>query len=252
MDPGCPGYCLDHGGVFTRGVLTRRRFLACAILVAAFGVVTADVLLGGPLTGLDHVLHGRLEGQTHGAWWRAGYGLAQAGNEYVVIPALGAVCLVAARWRRSLRPVVVTFVVCASLALVVPAIKIVTGRTAPRSGIDAVFAGGAEYPSGHAINAILLWGVTFELLVAAFPVTSRWLTRPVRRVLVTLLGAAAGAGMVMLNYHWLTDALGGWLLGTAMFILFLGLDPFGPLRDGSRHRDGFGPRGRPPTVMRRG
>lgn len=201
--------------------MRRSWVVGCAALLAAMAAVTADVLARGPLTSLDFTIHEQLSLHVRDTVWWVAYAMAQLGNEYVLIPLLGVLCLLAAARRWSLRPIVATFVVCATLGVVVPAIKILTGRTAPRSGFDAVFAGGAEYPSGHAVNAIVLWGAALEMLVLAFPVVRRWLTVRVRRVLVVVWGLASAVGMLGLDYHWFTDALGGWLLGAAIYVAFI-------------------------------
>lgn len=208
----------------------RGRAWACVGLLAATAAITVDITYRGPLERLDLVLSQQwFPPPAHSAAWWFWWLLAQVGNEYVLIPPLGACCLIAAARLRSIRPIVVTFCVCATLALVIPGIKIVTGRTAPRSGYDAMFADGNEFPSGHAVNAIVIWGAALEMLVLAFPVVERWLTVRVRRVLVVVGSTAAGIGMVGLNYHWFTDALAGWLLGAMFFLVFLGLDVFAPL-----------------------
>lgn len=207
----------------------RGRAWACAGLLAATVAITVDITYRGPLEHLDLALHDWLPPLPGSTPWWIWWALAQMGNEYVLIPPLGACCLIAAARLRSVRPIVVTFCVCATLALVIPGIKIATGRTAPRSGYDAMFAGGTEFPSGHAVNAIVIWGAALEMLVLAFPVLERWLTLRVRRGVVVVWSAAAGIGMVGLNYHWFSDALAGWLLGTMFFLIFLGLDVFAPL-----------------------
>lgn len=200
--------------------------MACAALFAGTAAVTADVVFRGPLQRLDQVVSDWLPPPPGtGPWW-FWWLLARMGNQYVLIPPLGVCCLLAAARLRSFRPIVVTFLTCSTLAILVPAIKIVTGRTAPRSGYDAMFAGGAEYPSGHAVNSIVIWGAALEMAVLAFPVLARWLTTRTRRVLVVGWSAAAGIGMVGLDYHWLTDAIAGWLLGALLFVVLLGLDPF--------------------------
>lgn len=190
-----------------------------ALLLTGFAAVTLGVLAGGVVPALDHAVYDALltylgPGVTWWCWFAA-----QTGNEYLLLPTTGLACLAAAVRQRSVWPLVVTFVTGAGLGLVVPAIKILTGRTSPRSGTDEVFAGGTEYPSGHAVNGIVLWGLVFELLVVACPILRRWLRPGWRTFLTTVAGAASGLGMVGLHYHWLSDAVGGWLLGAAIWVV---------------------------------
>ncbi|HET8599633.1 MAG TPA: phosphatase PAP2 family protein [Segeticoccus sp.] len=202
------------------------------MLLLGFCYVTVDVLfLHGPLRHFDHVLYGKLLlHDDHNFRWWASKIIGEVGNEYLLLPALGIVTLVASWRTRSVRPMVISFCVGASLGILVPAVKIVTGRTKPlQPGHDSVFAGGTTYPSGHVVNSILLMGLALELLVLAWPALQRWLGVRVRRWLVVLSGAMSGAGTLGLSYHWFTDVLAGWLLGAAMFVVLIGLDVFAPL-----------------------
>jgi undecaprenyl-diphosphatase len=94
------------------------------------------------------------------------------------------------------------------LAIVVPGVKLLTGRTNPDSGTDLLFAGGTEYPSGHEINAIVVWGMTFALASHLNWAVGRWLV-PLRRrnALVTLMALDVGIGVVAGRTHWLSDVL---------------------------------------------
>lgn len=194
-----------------------RRWIAAGCLLG-LGLLVTDLALGGPLSEADGALHRWLSGHPHPVLTVISAVLAQAGNEFLLIPALGLLCLATA-WRiRSVRPLLAVFAVCVTLAGVVPAVKIATGRTAPRSGVDLWFAGGTEFPSGHAVNAIVLVALFLELLVVGFPGAARWLPPRRRRCAVAALGIAGGVGMVGLAYHWLTDAVGGWLIGVLLYL----------------------------------
>ncbi|MGH3319675.1 MAG: phosphatase PAP2 family protein [Streptosporangiaceae bacterium] len=237
-------------------ILRDHRTWACLLLLAGFCAVTADVLLHGPLTRLDWNAHTWIGGHVEGPWWWLFYVLAQAGREAVLTVPLAVVSLVAAFRHRSPRPLVLAFVVCVSLVIIVPGIKILVGRTAPGSGVDLVFTMGREFPSGHATNAIMICGAFLELLVSLHPRVASALTVRRRRALVVLATAAAGVGMIGLDYHWITDALAGWLLGAAMYIPLIALDPFRPLRISAGIEPGRGSRPQPaaprPPPNRRG
>jgi membrane-associated phospholipid phosphatase len=66
--------------------------------------------------------------------------------------------------------------------------------------------GGAGFPSGHAT------------LTASYLVVF-WLFYPRARVLLALLIAAEAAGLVLMNWHFVSDVLGGLLLGTSAAIM---------------------------------
>lgn len=109
-------------------------------------------------------------------------------------------------------PVVAAFVVTAA---VVQPLKWVFDRSAPHAGVGgngsvALFGdpGGVSYPSGHAVNTIVWYGVIC-LLAAWLPRTARIWLRVAPPVLVTLAGTYLG-------FHWLTDMLAGLALGVPL------------------------------------
>lgn len=215
--------------------LSRLRAMICVALLVGLVAVTADVIVGGPLTAVDHNFHRWVLQYGHGSVWQLSYYLQTIGDEHILLPTIGAVSIIAAVRRYSLRPLVITFAVCGALAILVPALKIATGRTAPRSGADLLFSGGAEFPSGHVVNAIVLGGTVLELLIVAFPALAHWARPWLRGLFVIVAGAATGFGVLGLSYHWLTDVLGGWLLGAAMYLIFRGLDPLSSVRHRALH-----------------
>ena len=177
--------------------------------VIGFGWVTAAVLLSGPLVDLDHVV---------ASWWQQhlGHGAVRVIRRYVVLPGqrmydvppMAVLAAVLAWRRRQWRPLLVPLAVMVLLAIVVPGLKLLTGRTNPDSGTDLLFAGGTEYPSGHEINAIVVWGMTFALASHLNWAVGRWLL-PLRRrnALVTLMALDVGIGVVAGRTHWLSDVL---------------------------------------------
>ena len=69
-----------------------------------------------------------------------------------------------ARRFKSWRPLNLSVLAVLALNLVVGLAKLGVGRTKPRLNVDLVYAGGLSYPSGHASNAILTWGVLAYIL----------------------------------------------------------------------------------------
>lgn len=201
--------------------------------------VTADILLKGPLRDFDHWLYGRLllVDDRNARWWTSRV-LAEAGNEFILLPLLGVATLLAS-WRTwSIRPMVVSFISGASIGILIPGMKILTGRTKPLThGHDTIFAGGTTYPSGHVVNSIVLTALILEFAVVGWPILQRWLTVRVRRWLVVVSTTCAGLGTLGLSYHWFTDVLTSWLIGAAMLLVLLGLDVFAPLHATLRAQD---------------
>jgi undecaprenyl-diphosphatase len=76
---------------------------------------------------------------------------------------------------------------------------------------------GYSFPSGHSALSMVAYGI-FALLVVHSS-----LARPVKCVVITLLGALVllvGLSRVYLGVHYPSDVLGGWLSGAAIVLLF--------------------------------
>jgi len=119
-------------------------------------------------------------------------------------------------WRQWTPAVLVLVAGAGSLTMTVVG-KNLVGRTRPPL-VDAVppFEGSSAFPSGHALNAVVIAGVLAYLLI-------RRQQRAWARV--TTVGAAAafaitmGLSRVYLGHHWLTDVLVAWTLGLAWLTL---------------------------------
>lgn len=77
-----------------------------------------------------------------------------------------------------------------------------------------------SFPSGHAMGAMIGWGVVGYMLLPE--VKGRWK----RGLLVTglaLLSAGIGLSRVYLRAHWLSDVMGGFVIGGAWLALCLGI-----------------------------
>jgi membrane-associated phospholipid phosphatase len=200
------------------------RLVSVALLsIVPVLVITVDVLADGPLRHLDGLLAG-------GTWHRddtglvqLGYVLDRLGQRAIAGTVLVVVAALLAGRRRSWRPLVVTGVALLALNIVVGAFKLGLGRTKPLSGVDLLYAGGSQFPSGHAANAVVSWGLVTYLVLAFGPV----LAVPVVRALIAL-PVVVTVGMSMaslyLDYHWLTDLVAGAALGLALLALVLAWD----------------------------
>ncbi|WP_347057787.1 phosphatase PAP2 family protein [Blastococcus sp. HT6-30] len=118
---------------------------------------------------------------------------------------------------RDQRPLLVVAATTLLLNVTVGGAKMAFGRLGPlQLGEDAVLPGAAEvftdgmvFPSGHAANAVAMWG-----LVA-------YLSRRHRRgaALVTaLLAVSVGSTTVYLGTHWVSDVLAGWVAGALVLL----------------------------------
>jgi undecaprenyl-diphosphatase len=183
-----------------------RRLLLAAL--AVFGLVTADVLAGGPLTRLDTAVSGRVRDRPVPAWFDR---LTLFGEHVpVAVAVTAAVALVA--WRaRTVFPLVRLALLGPVTVAVVLGLKIGVGRQPP-SGVDPSLPW-RSYPSGHTVTAVVLWG-----LLAA--VVTEHTASPVARTATRLLGwlgpVLVVTGMLLRDYHWVSDLIGGAALGVVL------------------------------------
>jgi undecaprenyl-diphosphatase len=91
--------------------------------------------------------------------------------------------------------------------------KAATGRSRPPGGL--IEASGLSFPSGHAANSIG-WIAVAVVLTRALPgVASRVSLVTIAIVVAALIGLTR----VYLRVHWLSDVIGGWGFGMAIYAL---------------------------------
>ena len=195
-----------------------RRVLVVALLVA-YIALTVAVIVGSPLDSLDSAV-AKWHLFQHSFDVRYGISLVVlTGQRAPAAVAVG--CYVAWRaWQqRSWQPLTMFVVALLTLNLSVAAVKYSTGRLGPKvtDQAHAVLAGGNIFPSGHASNALVMFGVVAMLMPAA-----------VRRVSWVVAGGAAavvGLGTVVVDTHWVTDVVGAWLAGALVLLALPVLTP---------------------------
>jgi len=117
--------------------------------------------------------------------------------------------------RRSLRPLLPVVVAFALTFGTLTLLKLLTERPAPHAPLthpERFGLGGASYPSGHLVNAIVWYGVLVLLL-------AQWLPLPVQRWVRLVPPVVLAVTTVYLGYHWLTDTIAGILLGLLLYRL---------------------------------
>jgi len=92
-----------------------------------------------------------------------------------------------------------------------PAIKMLVGRLRPMISAPIETAPGYSFPSGHALDSTVFYGV---MLLVFLPIIPRRLRKPAIGLVIALL-AAIGFSRVALGVHYPSDVIGGWLLGVA-------------------------------------
>ncbi|HSF26783.1 MAG TPA: phosphatase PAP2 family protein [Actinomycetes bacterium] len=156
---------------------------------------------------------------------------------FVVYGAIAATLLVRGRLRLA------TFVVVtiAGSSLLNSFAKSAVDRARPALADPVARADGWSFPSGHAQAAIVGYTVLVLLLVwvSPWPAIARW--RWLIGVAAAVMILAIGFSRIALGVHYLSDVLGGYLLGAAWMLALV--SAFGVLSRGRRARRVRGRRG---------
>ena len=92
-----------------------------------------------------------------------------------------------------------------------PSLKTLVGRVRPIVETPVASAPGNSFPSGHALGSMVVYGALALVFLPAVP--PRW-----RKLFLGVLGLTVlliGFSRVALGVHFVSDVLGGWLLGIA-------------------------------------
>lgn len=200
----------------------RRLLMTSGALLAAFLIVTAQVVWDGPLRIIDASLSNSTWYEEHPLALRiAGY-IDHLGLRGLTATILIGIALLIWYLNKEPRPIILAVLSLLALNLVVGLIKIMVGRTKPRLGLDVVDAGGMSYPSGHTSNAVLTWGLIAYLLIQY----SRRARKRTGRLVIIVASITTSVVAVSLfrNTHWFTDLLGGTLIGGFLLTLLMAVD----------------------------
>jgi len=204
----------------------RRALKWSASLFAGFLLVTQQVVTYGPITDIDEALseadHPRFKGLSAFFIRR----LDDLGLRSVSGIALLLVAVYISRRFNTWRPINLGLLSFLSLNIVVGAFKYGLGRTKPRVGIDLLHAGGMSYPSGHASNAIFIWGI-IAYLIYRYAHVDRYRGRLASAGVATLALTVCTVSLLR-NTHWFSDLFGGLLLGGGLLVLVIAIDRYFP------------------------
>jgi undecaprenyl-diphosphatase len=186
--------------------------LAIVLIAVPFSTLVFEVLGKGPLTRLDGRIANRLNDWVHGS---SGLVHLLEAVSWLGKPLLlGVVVAIAGvfvfwRGRRRLALYLVVTVVVGGF--VDSAIKIFVDRPRPVVHHPVATAFGKSFPSGHAMSSTITYGAVFLALVPAL----RPRLRRVALVVTVALVLAIGCSRLLLGVHFLTDVVGGYVLGGA-------------------------------------
>jgi membrane-associated phospholipid phosphatase len=210
---------------------TRRRQMDRALrwsllLFVGFLVVTQQVLTNGPLVAYDKEINSQPKPQFEGL---AGFILRRLDDlglrGLTAIVLLIAATFIAYKFK-TWRPLNLAMISLLSLNLVVGTFKLVLGRTKPRDGFDLLHAGGMSYPSGHASNAVLSWGI-LAYLIYRYAKVDRYQGR-LASAGVVLISLTVCVVSLIRHTHWFSDLLGGLFVGSALLVAVIAIDRYVP------------------------
>ena len=184
----------------------------------AFGVITQDVLARQDALRLDRPVYRFFLQHRTGALTDAMRAVTYLGNSSVLV---GIVLVIGLLWRlrrRTWRPLVVGLGAWVGSAILTNAIKAVIDRPRPPVSHFIGTATGASFPSGHAADSVVVYGIVAALLAAATPFWTRKVGLWAGAVIVW---AVVGTSRLYLGVHWLTDVLGGEALGALWLFGYL-------------------------------
>lgn len=196
------------------------------LLFFGFLVVTQQVLTNGPLVSYDKEINSQPKPQFEGL---AGFILRRL-DDLGLRGLTAVVLLIAASFIaykfKTWRPLNLAMISLLSLNLVVGTFKVFLGRTKPRDGFDLLHAGGMSYPSGHASNAVLSWGI-LAYLIYRYAKVDRYQGR-LASAGVVLISLTVCVVSLIRHTHWFSDLLGGLFVGSALLVAVIAIDRYVP------------------------
>jgi membrane-associated phospholipid phosphatase len=195
-----------------------------SLFFVGFIVVTQQVITNGPLIALDARIANAK--RIDFAPW-IDFVLMRIDNlglRGLTATALLIAAIYIARRFKTWRPLNLAILSLIALNLTVGLAKLLIGRTKPQLNVDLIYAGGLSYPSGHASNAILTWGV-LAYLIYRYAHVDRYRGR-LASAGVALISLSVCVVSLMRNTHWLSDLVGGLFIGAALLVMVIAIDRF--------------------------
>ena len=197
-----------------------------AALFAGFLLITQQVIVNGPLIEIDKWIHNLDRPQFKGVSGFIIRRLDDLGLRGVTATALLIAAFYIARRFKTWRPLNLAILSLICLNVVVGLFKFGLGRTKPKVGIDLLHFGGMSYPSGHASNALLTWGV-LAYLIYRYAHVDRYRGR-LASAGVAAISLTVCVVSLIRDTHWFSDLLGGLFIGASLLVLVIAVDRYYP------------------------
>jgi membrane-associated phospholipid phosphatase len=203
-----------------------RALIASGLLFIGFFAVTLQVVKSGPLVDIDkklaNIQRPNFNTFTQFVLMRIdNLGLRGFTSSILLICSV----LIARRFK-SWRPVNLSILSLFALNFVVGVSKVAVGRTKSWTRKDLLHTGGLSYPSGHAANALLTWGLLAYLI---YRYTRRGAAlRFTPAITAGIFSFAVASVSLLRNTHWLTDLLGVLFIGGSLLVFVIAVDRYVP------------------------
>jgi PAP2 superfamily len=210
----------------TRRAQMIRALQVSTLLFAGFLIVTEQVLTHGYLDRVDHQIKAIKHHTFRGMSSHLLLALDDLGLRWFTATVLIVISLLIG-WRyKTWRPLNLSILSLLALNGVVGVAKLLIGRTKPRLSIDQLHFGGMSYPSGHASNAIISWGLVAYLIYRYSH------SGPFRGISMAWLPISTTTAVFIVsllrNTHWFSDLLGGVFLGGSILVAIIAIDRWIP------------------------
>ena len=196
------------------------------LLLIGFLFITAQVLRSGPLIAWDEKINKTPRPRFDGFSGFLLRRIDDLGLRWLTATILLLAAAYIAYKFKTWRPLNLALLSLLALNLIVGSFKLLLGRTKPRLGIDLIHAGGMSYPSGHASNAVLSWGI-LAYLIYRYAKVDRYQGR-LASAAVVLLSLTICIVSLIRHTHWFTDLLAGLFIGTSILIAVIAVDRYVP------------------------
>jgi membrane-associated phospholipid phosphatase len=187
--------------------------IALVLVGVPFGILVEQIVRKGPLlrvdTGVANATH---QWVVHRGHWFVQLVLAVSWlgrPPFLTLMATIAAVYVWHSGRRRLAAFVVTTAVVGGL--IDTAVKVLVNRPRPVLADPLAHAVGKSFPSGHAMSSTVVYGALLLVFLPVVPRRRRWLAVAATATLVLLIAASR----IALGVHFLSDVLGGIVLGLA-------------------------------------
>lgn len=187
------------------------------VCAAVFAALTWYVVARLPVTHLDRRVQAFAVGHRT-PWLNALLETwTRLGSTTVLIPVLLVVSVYLGWRRRDLYAVAYLWAALVGAMLLYQVFKSAIGRARPPVAEMLTQTGGYAYPSGHATQAITIWGILAALAVAGRSRRTRALLLAAAGLVIVLVGISR----IYLGVHWFTDVIGGFALGATWLTVLL-------------------------------